>query len=287
MNNIKKLSVSTKTDKTSPAQIGLLAITLILAVIFFFPVYFSFLSAFKTNGEILRSPISLPDKLRLTNFIYLWEKTNIPRAALNSAFLTIISTFLMVMIIPMSSYVLVRRNNKLSRFLYLFFIAGMMIPFQVYMIPLFRQLKFLGLFGTLAGPIIIYVSGASAFGTLLFTNFIRTIPKELEEAACIDGYGSFRIFWKIIFPLLAPCTASMVILQGLGIWNDFLMPLMVMPANKPKTINVEIFAFIGEFQIRWDILFSGTFVSMVPAVLIFIFLQKYFVSGIMSGSVKE
>jgi len=273
-------------ERMTPSQAILLAVTFVLALMFFFPVYFSLMSAFKTNGEILRSPIALPAKLQFTNFIYLFQKTNIPRAALNSMFLTVVSTLLMVLIIPMSSYVLVRRDSTLSRIMFIFFISGLMIPFQVFMIPLFRQLRLFGLFGTIVGPIVIYISGASAFGTLLFTNFIRTIPRELEESACIDGYGSFSIFWKIVFPLLKPATASMIILQSLGIWNDFLMPLMVMPANKPKTLNVEIFAFIGEFQIRWDILFSGTFISMVPAIIIFVLLQKYFISGIMTGSVK-
>jgi raffinose/stachyose/melibiose transport system permease protein len=262
------------------------AVTLVLAAMAFFPVYFTLISAFKTNGEILRSPIALPSAFRLANFAYLWNKTRIPQAALNSAFLTLVSTSLMILIIPMSSYAIERRKTRLSKFLYSYFIAGMMIPFQVYMIPLFRQLRVIGLFGTLYGPIIVYVSGATAFGTLLYCSFIKSIPREIEEAAAIDGYHSFSIFWKIVFPLLGPCTASMIILQGLGIWNDFLMPLMVMPANRPKTINVEIFSYIGEFQIRWDILFSGTLCAMLPILLIFAFLQKYFVSGIMAGTLK-
>jgi raffinose/stachyose/melibiose transport system permease protein len=263
------------------------AVTLILAALSFFPVYFTVMSAFKTNGEILRNPIALPSAFRVDNFVYLWSKTRIPQAALNSAFLTLVSTALMILVIPMSAYAIERRKTRLSKFLYSYFIAGMMIPFQVYMIPLFRQLRVIGLFGTLYGPIVVYVSGATAFGTLLYCSFIKSIPREIEEAAAIDGYHSFAVFWKIVFPLLGPCTASMIILQGLGIWNDFLMPLMVMPANRPKTINVEIFSYIGEFQIRWDILFSGTLCAMLPILLIFAFLQKYFVSGIMAGTLKE
>jgi raffinose/stachyose/melibiose transport system permease protein len=165
--------------------------------------------------------------------------------------------------------------------------AGMMIPFQAYMVPLFKELRMLHLFGTMIGPILIYISGAASFGTLLYCSFIRGVPKEIEESASIDGAKPFATFWHIVFPLLKPCTASMLILQGVGIWNDFLMPMMVMPANKPKTINVEIFSFIGEFQVRYDVLFSGTFVAIVPVIIIFACLQKYFVSGIMSGAVKS
>jgi ABC-type sugar transport system, permease component len=268
-------------------DVATFVVVLVLAAISFFPVYFTLVSAFKTNGEIMRSPLGMPSALRLDNFAYLWNKTRLPQALLNSAFLTAVSTALMILVIPMSSYAIERRRTRLSKFLYGYFLAGMMIPFQVYMIPLFRELRLVGLFGTLYGPIVVYVSGAAAFGTLLFCSFIKSIPREIEEAAAIDGYHSFQIFWKIVFPLLGPCTASMVILQGLGIWNDFLMPLMVMPANRAKTINVEIYSYIGEFQVRWDVLFSGTLCAMLPILLIFAFLQKYFVSGVMSGSLKE
>jgi raffinose/stachyose/melibiose transport system permease protein len=264
----------------------LVVVSVLLGFLFFYPVVFSIASAFKTNGEILRNPLGLPSKLRMDNFIYLWNKTSIPQAAINSAFLTVTSVVCMILVIPMSCYAIDRRKGRMSNFLYRMFISGMMIPFQVYMIPLFRQMRHLGLFGTLYGPIFVYVSGACAFGTLLYCGFMKTVPHELEESAFLDGCNSFTTFWKIIFPQLKPCTASMIILQGVGIWNDFLMPLMVLPANRPKTINVEIYAFIGEFQVRWDILFTGTFISMVPVLVIFALLQKQFVSGIMTGAVK-
>jgi raffinose/stachyose/melibiose transport system permease protein len=262
-------------------------IVAILALAFFFPMLFSILSAFKTNGEILKNPIGLPKRINFSNFFYLWNKTSIPRATVNSFILTTVSCFFIILVVPMSSYVIERRSGKFSSFFYPLFLAGMMIPFQAYMIPLFRELRVIGLFGTMLAPVIIYISGASSFGTLLYCSFIRSVPKEIEESAAIDGSSPFKTFWKIVFPLLKPCTASMLILQGVGIWNDFLMPMMVMPANQPKTINVEIFSFIGEFQVRYDVLFCGTLVAIVPVIIIFIFLQKYFINGIMAGAVKS
>jgi len=273
--------------KWKPGDCVIFIIACILALAFFFPMFFSLISAFKTNGEILKNPIGLPQKINFANFVYLWNKTSIPRATLNSALLTIVSCLLIILFVPMSSYVIERRGGKFSSFFYPFFLAGMMIPFQAYMIPLFKELRVIGLFGTMAAPVIIYISGASSFGTLLYCSFIRGVPKEIEESAAIDGSSPFMTFWQIVFPLLKPCTASMLILQGVGIWNDFLMPMMVMPPNQPKTINVEIFSFIGEFQVRYDVLFCGTFVAIAPVILMFIFLQKYFVSGIMAGSVKS
>lgn len=269
------------------SDVVVFVVVLILAFFAFFPVFFALISAFKTNGEILKDPVGLPSSININNFKYLFKKTSIPQAALNSAFLTVVSCFLIIIFVPMSSYVVERRGGKFRAFFYPFFLAGMMIPFQAYMIPLFKELRTLHLFGTMTGPVLIYISGATPFGTLLYCSFIRGVPKEMEESASIDGATPFRTFWQIVFPLLKPCTASMIILQGIGIWNDFLMPMMVMPANKPKTINVEIFSFIGEFQVRYDVLFSGTFVAVVPIVVIFIFLQKYFIKGIMSGAVKS
>jgi raffinose/stachyose/melibiose transport system permease protein len=273
--------------KTKISDLIVFAVVLLLSLAFFFPVFFSLISAFKTNGEILKDPIGLPKSLNFANFVYLFEKTSIPSAALNSVFLTVVSCLLIIAFVPMSSYVIERRGGRFRNFFYPFFLAGMMIPFQAYMIPLFRELRALNLFGTMLGPILIYVSGASSFGTLLYVSFIRGVPLEIEESASMDGASPFGTFWAIVFPLLKPCTASMLILQGVGIWNDFLMPLMVMPPNRPKTINVEIFSFIGEFQIRYDVLFSGTFVTIVPVIIIFALLQKYFLSGIMSGAVKS
>jgi raffinose/stachyose/melibiose transport system permease protein len=155
------------------------------------------------------------------------------------------------------------------------------------MISLFKELKTLGLFGTFSGTILIYLSGSVAFGTLLFTSFIKTtVPLEIEEAARIDGTNALTLFWKIVFPLLSPCTASMVILNGLGIWNDFLMPSLMLSVKKPSTLNVVIFHFVGQYNTRWNIVFAGAVICIVPAIAIFIALQKYFIKGIAAGAVK-
>ena len=273
-------------DQTKVADLFFFGLALLLAVLFIYPVYFSIISAFKTQGEIMRDPMALPSAFRIDNFIYLWNETRLPAAFVKTAFLTFVSTGFMVLVIPMAAYVLERRKSRLSSILYIFFISGMMIPFQAYMIPLFQQMKYLHLFGKLYSPIVVYVSGATAFGTLLFTSFIKGIPRDIEESAALDGCNSFTTFWRIVFPLLGPCTVSMIILQGLGIWNDFLMPLLVLPSNQAKTINVEIYSYVGELATRWDVLFAGSLCSMIPIVLIFAFLQKYFVKGIMAGTVK-
>lgn len=264
----------------------ILLVTVILAVFFFFPIFFNIMSAFKSNAEIMRDAVALPTSLYLESFKYLLTETNYPQAIANSLILTALSIVFQVLFIPMAGYAIQRRNARWTRLVFLYFLAGMMIPFQAYMIPLFKELKMLGLYGSLAGPIMIYIAGSVGFGSLLYSSFVKGIPAEIEEAAEIDGCSKVRIFWNIVFPLLGPVTASMVVLNGLGIWNDFLLPMLVLPSGEPKTMVVEIYRYIGEFSSRWDMIFAGTTMSVVPVLIAFIFLQKYFVKGIAAGATK-
>ncbi|PAD32829.1 sugar permease [Paenibacillus sp. 7523-1] len=267
-------------------DVVLFVVILIFAILFFFPIFFNLMSAFKSNSEIMRNALSLPTSLYLENFKYLLTETEFPRAILNSLILTVVSIVMQILIIPMAGYAIERRNARWTNFVFLYFLAGMMIPFQAYMIPLFKELKMLGLYGSLAGPILVYIAGAIGFGCLLYTSFVKGIPKEIEEAAEIDGCSRYGIFWKIVFPLLGPVTASMIILNGLGIWNDFLMPMLVLPSGEPKTMVVEIYRYIGEFSSRWDMIFAGTALSVVPVLIVFVALQRYFVKGISAGATK-
>ncbi|CAH1209573.1 L-arabinose transport system permease protein AraQ [Paenibacillus plantiphilus] len=275
-----------KRKKIKVSDIVLFLVTLIIAVIFAFPIFFNLMSAFKTNGEILRDAIAFPAAVYLDSFKYLLTETDYPKAIFNSAVLTVVSIALMVFIIPMAAYGIERTANKWTNGVYVYFLFGMMIPFQVYMIPLFRQMKAMGLFGTLAGPIMIYIAGSVGFGVLLYTSFLKGVPREIEESAEIDGCSRIGIFWKIVFPLLGPVTASMVVLQGLGIWNDFLLPMLVLPSGEPKTMIVELFYYVGEFSSRWDMIFAGTTMSLIPVLIAFLTLQKYFVKGVSSGAIK-
>lgn len=272
--------------KVSYKGLLLFIVLLLLSLLYVFPLIISFMSAFKSNGDILRDPIAFPSNLYTGGFEYLFSKTDFPKAFFNSIFLTVVSEALIVCIVPMGAYGIARTKGRMSALIYTFFLAGMMIPFQAYMIALFKQLNTIGLFGSLAAPIIIYISGATGFGTLLFTSFISGVPVEIEEAAHIDGCSNLRTFWQIVFPLLKPCTASMVILNGLGIWNDYLMPSLVLPSAGAKTINVEIYRFAGELSSRWDIVFSGVVCGIVPILIVFFSLQKYFVKGITAGAAK-
>ena len=264
----------------------LMAAAVVLAFVFIYPVLFALMSAFKSNGDILKDPVAFPTSFYTQNFVDLFAMSDFGTAIIHTVFLTVVSELLIVCVVPMAAYAIERRKSKFTSFVYSFFLAGMMIPFHLYMFPLFKEMKMFGLFGNMLGPIVCYISGSVAFGTLLYCSFLKGIPLEIEEAAMIDGCSPFQTFWKVTFPLLGPCTGSMIILNGLGIWNDFLMPYLVLPSGRAKTITVEIAGFVGQFTARWDIVFAGTIISIVPALIIFCMFQKFFVEGITAGAAK-
>ena len=283
---MREMSLEKAKIKIRPSHVLLFVLTLVLAVIFLWPVFFAVMSAFKSNGDILKSPVALPTSFYLKNFQDLFAQSDFITAIRHSLILTVVSEALIVCIVPMASYAIERRYTRITALIYTYFLAGMMIPFHLYMFPLFKEMKIFGIYGTLAGPIVCYISGSVAFGALLYGSFLKGVPLEIEEAAQIDGCTPFQTFWKVTFPLLGPCTASMVVLNGLNIWNDFLMPYLALPSNQAKTITVEVYSFVGQYTARWDIVFAGTVCSIVPALMIFILLQKYFVKGITAGAAK-
>ena len=272
--------------KITPVSVVTLVITIVLALLFIYPVYFAIISAFKSNGDILKAPLAFPSGLYLQNFQDLFAKTDFFTAIWHTVFLTVVSEILIVLVVPISAYAIERHKSRATQLVYVYFTAGMMIPFHLYMFPLFRELRVFGLYGTLAGPIICYIAGSVAFGSLLYSSFLKGVPIDIEEAAKIDGCTEFQAFWRVVFPLLGPCTASLVVLNGLSIWNDFLLPYLVLPSNQAKTITVAVYSFVGQYTARWDIVFAGTLISLVPALIIYVSLQKYFVKGIMSGAAK-
>ncbi|MCR4587717.1 MAG: carbohydrate ABC transporter permease [Lachnospiraceae bacterium] len=264
----------------------LFVLLIFISLLFLYPILFALQSAFKSNGEILKNPIALPTTFYVQNFKDLFEQSDFFTAIVHSVCLTVVSELLIILIVPMAAYAIDRRPGRFTGLLYTFFLAGMMVPFHLYMFPLFKEMKFFHIFGTMAGPVVSYIAGSVSFGTLLYCSFLKTVPLEIEEAAKIDGCTPFMTFWRVTFPLLGPCTGSMVILNGLGIWNDYLMPYLVLPSGKAKTITVEIASFVGQYTARWDIVFAGTIISIVPALIIFIMFQKYFVKGITAGGAK-
>ena len=183
--------------RVRPGNIVLLAITIILAFLFIYPVLFALLSAFKSNGDILKNPVAPPTSFYIQNFKELFAHSDFAAAILHSVFLTVVSEILIVCIVPMAAYGIERRKSRFTMFTYTFFLSGMMIPFHLYMFPLFKEMKMFHMFGNMVGPVVCYISGSIAFGCLLYSSFLKGIPLEIEEAAMIDGCTPFQTFHGI------------------------------------------------------------------------------------------
>lgn len=258
-----------------------------VALIFLAPLYIVFTNSFKTAKGIFTNVLSLPvkDTFTVNNYIQAFKDLNFLHSLANSLFITITSTVLIVIFASMAAWMLVRSKSKFSTFLFFLFAAAMLIPFQSVMLPLINllgKLKMLNPFGL----IFAYLGFGSSLSIILYHGFIKGIPVELEEAALIDGCNKFQVFWFIVFPLLKPITVTVSILNAMWIWNDFLLPQLVI--NKPEwhTIPLKMFYFFGQYSKRWDLALAGLVIGMIPIIIFYFFAQKHIVKGVTQGSIK-
>ncbi|KQP69726.1 hypothetical protein ASF40_16325 [Microbacterium sp. Leaf288] len=263
-----------------------MAVLAVLVLIVASPVIYAFLNSFRSYAEITVDPMGLPTQFTLDNYIQLFQQTDYGEALLNTLIITVATVVLLVAIVPMAAYGIERVGGRTSRFLYILFIAGLMIPFQVRMIPLVKGFDEVGLYSTLTSVILVHLGGAASFGILLYCSFIKGIPIEVEEAAHVDGAGRLRTFWSIVFPMLLPVTSAFVIIQALGLWNDFFIPLVFLDSSSAGTINVAINRMVGLLTSQWQLIYTGAILAIIPSVAIFAAFQRYFIKGMSVGAVK-
>jgi raffinose/stachyose/melibiose transport system permease protein len=265
---------------------GVEALVLILALLFLLPIYFIFSMTLKSKEEMAASLIRLPDKFDLTNYVDVWYKMKFHLVLFNTALITSVTVLLLVILGAMAAYPLARKTENIYFAIYVFFISGIMLPFQLAMVPLYKLVYLLQLVNTYHGAILIYVSINLPFAIFLYTGFIKTTPKELEEAAMIDGCSIFRSFWITVFPILKPVTATIVVLTSLSVWNDFIVPLLFLNEQNRRTITIELYTFVGQYITDWTLLFPGLVLSISPILIFYLFLQKFMIKGVASGAIK-
>lgn len=270
----------------SPGEIVVMAVLAILVLIVSFPVIYALLNSFRSYAEITKDPMGLPTTLHWENYVRLFQSTDFGEAVLNTLIITVGTLIFLVLLVPMASYGVERIGGTASRWLYVLFIAGLMIPFQVRMIPLVRAMNEVGLYSTLTSVILVHIGGATSFGVLLYCSFIKGVPVEVEEAANVDGAGRLRTFWLIVFPMLLPVTSAFVITQALGLWNDFFIPLVFLDSTSAGTINVAINRMVGLLTSQWELIYAGAILAIVPSVILFAVFQRYFIKGLSVGAVK-
>jgi raffinose/stachyose/melibiose transport system permease protein len=256
------------------------------ALIMLYPLVVMVLSSFKTNAEIFTSPFALPKSFSFTNLQKVWEQTNFIRYMLNSLGVTTASIVLILLFGTMAAYAIARYEFRLSSAVLMFFISGMTVPLKLAIIPLFIQLDTLHLVDSRLGLVLVYVAMGLPSAVFIMTGFLRTLPRELEESARIDGASEFLIMRRIMLPLARPAMVIVAIQNAVPIWNDFFFPLILITSDDLKTLPQGLTVFIGEFTTDWGVMFTGLSVAALPITLLYIVLSKQFIAGITQGAVK-
>lgn len=264
--------------------VGITVFTALIALIFFFPVLMAIINSFKTRGEILASAIALPTAPTLANYAAVIEATDFIKVFFNSCLVTGGGIVLNLLVSALAGYALARWRSKWANILTLLFLSSMFVPFHTIMIALLTTARDLKLTGHIWGLILIYCGLQCPIPIFLIKGFVHSVPRELEEAAMIDGCGTVRLFLSIVLPMLKPILATVSVLNVLWIWNDYLLPYLIL--GKPLTIPLSQMYFYGQYNQQWHLIMAGFVVSTIPVVIFFLFMQKYIINGIASGAVK-
>jgi raffinose/stachyose/melibiose transport system permease protein len=283
MNLFHRKKMKTGNRRKIRGRLLVLEIMMILfACIFIFPVILVVMNSLKPGADIILDPLSLPKGFAVENFIETWKTTEFPVTILNTFIITFFSTTGIIIVSSMAAYILARTAGRFSWFLYALFAFSLVIPFQTIMVPLNRMAIDYNL-TNIWGIIPMYIGLGCPMAIFLYHGFIRSVPMALEESASIDGASRWQIFYRIVFPLLSPITATVAILDVLWIWNDFLLPLIII---KKGTIQLATYLFIGQFRQEYGLACAALVLSATPVIVFYIALQKYIVKGISAGAVK-
>jgi raffinose/stachyose/melibiose transport system permease protein len=251
-------------------------------VLFVFPIYVLVNLSIRRTGNIT-SPVVPTSSPTLANYAEAWRAAGLSSALINSAVVAIVSLVVIILVSAFAAYPLARATARWSRWTYLLFSLGLLLPAQLALIPLYQSMRDLHLLGSLWSLIIFYSGLQVPFSIFLYSGFLRGIPVEYEEAAAIDGCGPVRAFFSVVFPLLRPVTGTVAILNAIFIWNDFLTPFLYLSGSARQTIPVAIFQFVGQYASNWQLVFAGLVISAIPILFIYFLMQKRIIQGFAGG----
>mgnify|MGYP001354390780 CR=1 FL=1 len=268
--------------------IGLELFTILLALFISVPLYLVMINSFKSHQEIVTRPLALPTfSVGFDNITRAFERMDIVRAYTTTLSIEAIAVVAGIFLSSLAAYAVARINHSGFRFMYWVYMSGILIPIQSAFIPLVYTLKGMGLYNSLLGISLVYMAVISPFAIFVFTGFMRTLPKDLEESAFIDGCSPFRTYLQIIFPLIKPVTATLIILQFIYIWNDLLLPLVLVSSKDYPTVSISLYKFFGaRGAADLSLLFGGISLALLPILVIFFSFQRYFIKGLMAGAIK-
>jgi raffinose/stachyose/melibiose transport system permease protein len=265
----------------------------IAAIFTLFPMYIMVTNSFKDRAQIFTDTMGLPKFIDFSYYITAMETMKFPRALFNSLIISIVSILLIIALSSMTAWALVRSKSKLAAIILYTFVATMLVPFQAVMIPLMQYMSKwqisainFSMIDTYYGLIFMYIGFGTSLSVFLYHGFIKSVPRSLEEAAMIDGCNKFQVFWRIVFPTLKPVSVTVAILNVIWIWNDYLLPSLVLRNPDLRTIPLSTFYFFGQFTIEWNLAMAGLVLTIIPIIIFYLFSQRYIIKGVMDGAVK-
>lgn len=264
-----------------------------LSLIWLSPIYIILANSFKSRDEMYVNPLGMPAKFSLEYYSGAMEKMNFLRAFGVSLVITIVSVAIIVVLCAMAAWMMARSNGKLSKAIYYTLILTMLIPFQTLMMPLMQEMnsleKLLGIQikDTIGGLIFMYIGFGAGMGVFMFYGFVKgSLPRTLEEAAIIDGCNTWQLFWRVVFPLMKPAMITLVILDVIWIWNDYLLPSLTLKSASNRTIPIGTQIFFGQYTIEWNMAMAALMLTIIPVVVFYLCAQKHIVKGVAAGAVK-
>ncbi|TFB46594.1 carbohydrate ABC transporter permease [Cryobacterium tagatosivorans] len=254
------------------------------ALLMFFPFLWTIITSISPGAGLTLAPALFPDNPSLAAYLQLFTERPFGQVMVNSLLLAVITTVVQLFTSATAGYAFSRLPFRGQGVVFAIYLATMMIPLQVLIVPLFSELKAFGLLNTYLGALL--PTFATAFGIFLLRQAINQVPRELDEAATIDGAGHFRIFWTIILPNIRPALATLVVFAFMGSWNSFLWPLVVLRSPELQTLPVALAGLVGQYTTQWDVVMAGSVVSVLPMLALYIFAQKYIIQGVASSGIK-
>jgi len=265
-------------------------VLILVTAVFGLPLYMAVVNTFKTQEQILADPLGFPAPFTLENLANALGRPDhlIARGLLTSTILVVASVFFIVIFSSAIGYYIARHNTRFTKGLQLLFLAGLMIPSQIYLIPIVQIFRKFHLIGSFSSMLVVFIGGGLlSFAVFVYSGFIKNVPVEVEEAALIDGANKFQMFWIILFPLLRPATAAVVIFLSLWIWNEFLLPLILLGPGKGVTITLGVYMSLGQlYTINYGQMFAMMMIASLPMLAFFFAFQKEFIAGLTSGALK-
>ncbi|WP_291632861.1 carbohydrate ABC transporter permease [Clostridium sp.] len=257
-----------------------------LLCLYLVPFIFVVVNSFKESKDVTANPLALPASFSFDNYIEAFKVMNYSNAFINTLIITVVSVAIIIICASMTAYIMVRRKWKITKYLFFLMVISMIMPFQAIMIPLVKIYGSIGMLNSKWALMYMYLGFGVSLAVFMYHGFIKSIPLELEEAAMIDGATRLQTFWKIVFPLMKPTTMTIVTLDVLWIWNDFLLPSLVLISSEERTLQLSTYYFSGTYSVNYGLSMAGLMLSILPVLIIYLFLQKGIIGGVLQGSIK-